>query len=239
MLASDLMTTPIISIAPSASIGEAVNLMLRHHISGLPVITTDGALVGIVSEGDFLRRTELATERKRPRWIEFLEPGKLAGEYALAHGRKVGEVMTDRVITVGPNSALDEIVDIMIGSHIKRLPVIDNGAVVGMVSRSDLLRALSQTLATETATPSTDTAIRDAIIAEFERQSWAGRNLIHVSVNDGVVELTGSVFDGRQRQAAQIVAENMAGVKSVVDKLLWVEPISGILVDPLDEVSPA
>src|SRR5579872_3100441 len=151
MLASDLMTTPIISIAPSASIGEAVNLMLGHHISGLPVITTDGALVGIVSEGDFLRRTELATERKRPRWIEFLEPGKLAGEYALAHGRKVGEVMTDRVITVGPNSALDEIVDIMIGSHIKRLPVIDNGAVVGMVSRSDLLRALSQTLATETA----------------------------------------------------------------------------------------
>jgi CBS domain-containing protein len=237
MRARDLMTTPIIAIEPSASIGEAAKLMLGHHISGLPVVATDGKLVGIVSEGDFLRRTELATERKRPRWIEFFEPGKLAGEYALAHGRKIDEVMTDRVITIGPDAPLDEIVDIMIGSRIKRLPVVDGGVLVGMVSRSDILRALSQSLAAEAATPSTDVAIRDAILAEFDRQNWAGRDMIHVGVNDGVVELTGAVFDGRQRQAAQIIAENVPGVKSVVERLLWVEPISGILIDPVDTAS--
>ena len=234
MFAKDIMTAKVIQIAPSASIGEAAKLMLGEHVSGLPVVTADGRLVGIVSEGDFLRRTELATERKRRRWVEFFEPGKLAGEYTLTHGQKIDEVMTDRVITVGPDAPLDEVVDIMIGSQIKRLPVVDDGVLVGIVSRSDILRALSQTLSTETATPRTDTAIREAILDEFAGQSWAGRDLVHVSVKDGVVELTGSVFDDRQRRAAQVAAENVPGVKSVVDKLVWVEPISGILVDPLD-----
>src|SRR5665213_4417987 len=147
MFAKDVMTTPAIAVLPSASILEAAKLMLSHHVSGLPVVSSEGAGVGIVSEGDFLRRGELGTERRRPRWVEFLEsPGKAAGEYSQAYGRKVGEVMTDTVRTTAPDTTLDEIVDTMNRFHVKRLPVVKDGALVGIVARSDLLRALSLVL---------------------------------------------------------------------------------------------
>jgi CBS domain-containing protein len=144
MLARDVMTTAVISIEPSASIGQAAKLMLEHHCSGLPVVTADGKLVGIVTEGDFLQRSELATERHHSRWLEFFEPGKLAGEYVLAHGRKVDEGMSDAVQTTRPDTSLDQIVDVMIRNHIKRLPVLEGSALVEIVSRSDILRALAR-----------------------------------------------------------------------------------------------
>ena len=125
--------------------------MLEHHCSGLPVVTADGKLVGIVTEGDFLRRSELGTERHHSRWLEFFEPGKLAGEYVLAHGRKVDEVMSDAVQTTRPDTSLDQIVDVMIRNHIKRLPVLEGSALVGIVSRSDILRALARALTAKAA----------------------------------------------------------------------------------------
>jgi CBS domain-containing protein len=143
MQAKDVMTHPVISVSTQASILEAVRLMLQHKISGLPVFDESGKLAGIVSEGDFLRRAETDTLRRRPRWIEFfVGPGKLADEYVHASTRKVSEVMTADVHTVSENAPLNEVVTIMEQNHIKCVPVMHREEVVGIVARTDLLRAL-------------------------------------------------------------------------------------------------
>src|SRR5580700_11227978 len=107
MKAGDIMSPRVVSIAPDANVLEAVELMLARHISGLPVIDKSGALVGVVTEGDFLRRAETGTERKRPRWVEFmLGPRRLAEEYVHTHGRTIEEVMTREPITVTEETPL-------------------------------------------------------------------------------------------------------------------------------------
>ena len=144
MKVRDIMSTRVVSIAPDANVLEAVRLMLQNHISGLPVIDRSGALVGVVTEGDFLRRSETGTERKRPRWLEFLMgPRRLADEYVHTHARKVEDVMTREPITITEDAALDEVVRIMERRRIKRLPVVRGAQVIGIVSRANLLHALA------------------------------------------------------------------------------------------------
>src|ERR1700726_452887 len=144
MKAEDIMTRRVISVAPEASILESARLMLQHRVSGLPVIDAAGRLVGVVTEGDFLRRVEVGTERKRPRWLEFIAgPGRLATEYVHSHGRKVADVMTGEPITVGEDTPIEEVVRLMERRRIKRLPVMRGTKVVGIVSRANLLHALA------------------------------------------------------------------------------------------------
>jgi len=144
MLAGDVMTQGVISVAPDASVMQAGALMLKHQISGLPVVDSSGILLGIISEGDFLRRAELGTQRRRARWLEFLiGPGRLASEYVHACGRKVTEIMTPAPYTVGEATPLTEVVQLMERHQIKRVPVVYGRRLVGIVSRADLLRALA------------------------------------------------------------------------------------------------
>ncbi len=231
MQAAAIMSKPVVGIDPSASIAEAAAMMLFKRISGLPVIRGDGTLVGIVSEGDFLRRGELGTECKRSRWLELLvSPGKAADEYVHANGRRIEEVMSQDVVTASPTASLAEVVDLMARHHVKRIPVIDGGKVVGIITRSDLLRAL---LAVAPAPPpmfTDDAQIRDAILAELAKQKWAGKEMIDVTVDKGMVELSGAIFDERERQAAIIAAENVAGVRAVRDHLFCAGPFSVVLV---------
>ena len=125
MKVADVMTREVVSIAPEASVMEAVRLMLQHKISGLPVIDASGNLQGAVTEGDFLRRVETGTERKRSRLVEFLlGPGRLATDYVHATGRKVGEVMTPDVRTVTEDEQLERVVHLMERYRIKRVPVV-------------------------------------------------------------------------------------------------------------------
>ena len=232
MLAQDIMTASVITISPTASIGDAANLMLAHHISGLPVTTVNGTLVGMITEGDFLRRQELGTERKRSGWLEFfLSPGKAADEYVLSHGRKVEEVMSVNVAFIHPNATLDEIVTQMIDRKVKRLPVVADDKIIGIVSRSDLLRALSGKLPSG-AVARSDLALRDAIIAELSRQSWNAHGSIRVEVAGGVATLSGVIFDERERLAARVAVENVTGVKDVIDELTWVDTMSGMTLPP-------
>lgn len=239
MLAEAVMTTPVISIRPSTSVAEAARLMLAHRISGLPVVREDGTLAGMVSEGDFLRRSEIETERKRSWWLEFLvSPGRVADEYVHAHGRKVEEVMTKGAVTIGKGAALDEVVEMMVRHRVKRLPVVENGKIVGIVARSDLLRAMARALPRDSVQATNDEQIRAAIQEELSRQHWGGSGLIRVHVENGAVALTGTIFDERVRRAACVAAENVAGVKSVSDQLAWVEPMSGVVVLP-DEIAKA
>ena len=229
-----IMTSPVVGIEPSASIADAARLMLSRKISGLPVIQSDSKLVGIIIEGDFLRRGELGTKRKRARWLEFLvSPGKAADEYVHANGQRVDEVMSNSVVTTAREASLVEAVELMSRHNVKRLPVVEEGRVVGIIARSDLLRALLRVLPTQGSTDVGDEQIRQNILAELESQTWARNSLIRVNVDKGVAELSGPIFDERERQAALVAAENIAGVKAVTDHLLWVDPLSGMMVDPL------
>ncbi|RAZ71454.1 CBS domain-containing protein [Mesorhizobium atlanticum] len=232
MQARDIMTTPVVTIATSASVAEAADLMLARNIRCLPVVGDDGSLAGVISEGDFLRRGELGTRRARPRWLEFLVgPGKLADEYVRSSGRRVAEVMTAGVVSAAPGASLAEIVELMATHDIKNVPILDAGKIVGIVSRSDLMRILLRTLPKSGSATVDDEVIRRNILAELRGQSWSvGGDLIGVTVDKGNVELNGAVFDERQRKAAVVAAENVAGVKKVTDKLFCAGPFSVVLV---------
>lgn len=227
MQVRDVMTRNVISIAATESVLAAARTMLQNRISGLPVVDAEGKLVGMVTEGDFLRRGELGTGRRRPKWLEFLiGPGRLASEYVHSTGRKVEEVMTGDPATVSENDSLDKVVELMERRRIKRLPVMRDGKLVGIVSRANLMHALVS-LARESEGPTGgDSAIRDRIMATFLKQPWAPQ--VNVVVKDGVAELWGTITDERERQACIVTAENVDGVSKVHDHLVWVEPMSGM-----------
>jgi CBS domain-containing protein len=227
MQVCDVMTPNVISVRGDESILKAARLMLQNRISGLPVVDANGALVGVVTEGDFLRRGEIGTTRQRPKWLEFLVgPGRLASEYVHESGRKVAEVMTPDPLTVGENDSLETVVKLMERRRIKRLPVMRDGRMVGIISRANLMHALAS-LARETPPASTDdAAIRDRILAALAKVHWAFG--VNVVVKDGVAEIWGTIMDERERQGCIVAAENVPGVKQVHDHLVWVEPMSGM-----------
>lgn len=235
MLVQEVMTVPVITIQATASIGEAAEVMLRHGVSGLPVTDADGKLAGIISEGDFLRRAELRTDSGAPPWwMEFfMVAGKAAEDYVRTHSRTVADVMTRDVVTIAPSARLVDAVSLMEKHHVKRLPVLEADRLVGLMTRSDLMRVIARTFAGKPAeTAVDDESIRRAVVDEISRQSWSGRGLIHVSVHDGVVDLTGTVYDDGTRLAARVAAENVPGVKSVSERLEWIEPTSGMMLFP-------
>jgi CBS-domain-containing membrane protein len=233
MFASEIMTSPVKSIGPEATIEEAIALLLSLHIAGLPVTDADGRLLGLVSEGDFLHRAELGTAKRKPRWIEFLlGPGEIAESYVLSHGRKVHEIMSRDIATVSEAASINEIVEVMERRNVKRVPVVSGDRVVGIITRSDLLRALSKACAPKPVSPSdcTDQAILDKLLAELREQGFASPKTLDVTVDGGVVTLTGEIFDERQRAALIVAAENIPGVIKVVDKVVWIEPYSGMTI---------
>jgi CBS domain-containing protein len=233
MIASDIMTSPVKTIGPEATIEEAIALLLETRVSGLPVADADGKLVGLVSEGDFLHRAELGTAKRKPRWIEFLlGPGEIAESYVMSHGRKVHDVMTRDVATVGESASINEIVEVMERRKVKRLPVVSGDRLVGIITRADLLRTLSKAVRPHPtpAAEMTDQAILDKLLAEMKDQGFASPKTLDVTVDQGVVTLTGEIFDERQRPALVVAAENIPGVIRVVDKLVWIEPFSGMTI---------
>jgi len=232
MRAHQIMTKPVATVAPDATIVDAANIMLGRHISGLPVVDASGKLVGIVSEGDFIRRTEIGTGRRRGRWLQFiLGPGKSASDFVHEHGRKVSEIMTtEPLLTVGEETTLEEIVELMERNNIKRLPVISNDKVVGMVSRSNLLQAVAS-LAKDVPDPTADDDhIRNRVIDTMAKQDWCPFGL-SVVVRDGIVHLSGVITEERSRQAAIVAAESVTGVKKVHDHLCWVDTMSGMYLN--------
>jgi CBS domain-containing protein len=235
MRAHQIMTKPVITVSPDATIVEAANIMLQRHVSGLPVVEDD-ELVGIVSEGDFIRRSEIGTQHKRGRWLRFiLGPGQSASDFVHEHGRRVFEVMTKDPLTITEDTALAEIVNMMEKNNVKRLPVVRDGTLVGIVSRANLLQAVAS-LAREVPDPTADDDhIRERIITAMEKNDWCPFGL-GVIVKDGIVHLSGVITEERSRQAAVVAAENVQGVKKVHDHLCWVDTMSGMYIDsPEDE----
>lgn len=236
MRAHQIMTKPVITVPPETTIVEAANVMLKHHLSGLPVVDRAGKLVGIVSEGDFLRRSEIGTQRRRGRWLSFIfGPGSSALDFVYEHGRKISEVMTPEPFTVMEEVPLADLVDLMETKNVKRLPVMRGAQVVGIVTRANLVQAVAD-LARHVPDPTADDDhIRNRIIQAMEKQEWCPFGL-SVIVRDGIVHLSGILTDVQGRQAAIVAAENVEGVVKVHDHLRWMDAMSGMTIEsPEDE----
>jgi CBS domain-containing protein len=239
MKASDVMTRNVLTVGRETSVANAIRVMLDNNISGLPVLD-NGKVVGILTEGDLLRRSETGTERHRPRWLEILMgPGRMAGEYVRTHGRKVEEIMTTDLISVAGDTPLDEVVGLMERRRIKRVLVIERDVLVGVVSRLDLLRALLRAIEAQHSEDRGDDDIREQILAELGKAAWVPRDGLSISVKDGVVDLNGVILEEKEREALRVVAENVPGVRAVEDHLIWIEPVSGTVIEPPLHERPA
>jgi CBS domain-containing protein len=222
MRATDVMTPNVITVDPDTSVQDLAKLLSERNISGVPVVDKTGGMVGIVSEGDLLHRTELGTERRTQRrrswWLEHFA-SELARDYVKSHGRTVKDIMTRDVATVSEDTDLADIATLLETKRIKRAPVIRDGKVIGIISRANLVRALAAatTNAPLPAADADDRAIRARLLAELEKQPWATKLWAQdVIVNNGVVHLWfGSDEPEERRQAARVAAENVPGVRSV------------------------
>ena len=235
MIVADVMTRNCITVAPDATVEEAVNLMLSRHISGLFVVDKAGELAGVVTEGDLLRRDELGTQRHRPWWLRLLaSPARQAADFTRANARHVRDVMTEDVLSIAQDAPLEDVVATMEKRHIKRLPVTADGKVVGVVSRADLLRALIGRVRNVEPLATDDLAIRTAILNALEAQPWAPTTTLNVTVADGVVDLWGSITNDEERRGIRVIAENTPGAKGVNDHLVYIEPYTGTVIDAPD-----
>lgn len=226
MQAADIMTKTVITVQPDTGVREIASLLLKHRISAVPVVGPDRGILGVVSEGDLMRRAENDTETRHSWWLEMISsPQERAGTFIKTHGRKAGDVMTHNVISVTEDTPLHEIARLLEKHHIKRVPVIRDGRLVGIVSRANLLHGLAAKRA-ESAGPgsSDDQAIREQLLKALYNDVGLDTAKINLIVNDGVVELWGFVDSGTEKKAAQIAAQNTPGVKTVENHLGKVPP---------------
>jgi CBS domain-containing protein len=219
LTAADVMTTDVITVSPETTVRDIATLLHSKRISGVPVVDAAGHILGIVTEGDLVLREAIAGEHRRSWWLTlFDDPNVLARDYAKTHGRIARDIMTTSVISVGPAATLPEIAKILERHRIKRVPVVKDGSLIGIITRSNLLQALA---AADVSRPSAhdDRAIREQLLAELQKQPWVHMALKNVVVQDGVVSLWGMVSTDDERRALRIAAENMPGVKGVEDHL--------------------
>ena len=225
MLVRDVMVAPVITETPSTTVKEVAELFLEKRISAAPVVESQQRLVGIVSEGDLLHRVEAGTERHRSWWLKgFIGDDTLAAEYVKSHGLKVSDVMTRRVVTATPETPLHEVAALLEKNAIKRVPILENGKLVGIVSRANLIQAVA-TARKLLDIPLSDTTIRERLLSHLKRQPWAHTALLNVTVNGGVVDLWGVAESAAQRKAIKVAAESTLGVNAVNDNLV-IRPVA-------------
>jgi CBS domain-containing protein len=228
MKVAELMNRNAISVLPATLVSDAARIMLVHRVSGLPVLDEKGSLVGIITEGDLIRRAEIGTDGAQAGWLKsLLMPSAVAADYVHTHARHVSGVMTHNPVFVTPESGLDEAAQLMQRKHIKRLPVLEHGKLVGVISRSDLLRVLARKLI-NTPAETSDESIANYIQSEINHAHWAPRSGLRIKVEGKVVQLHGTVFSDEERQGVICIAENAPGVTQVQDNLVFVDPGSGI-----------
>lgn len=225
MNASDIMATEVITVGPEASVQEVAEILDKHRISGVPVVDARGRVVGIVSEGDLLRRAETGTGHAHSWWLKLLMGREgLATEYVREHSRKIADLMSREVITAAPDTPVSEIAEILERNRIKRVPIVKDGRLVGIVSRANLLHALASLRKEIAARPVADSELREAIMKRLAAEPWTQTILINVTVADGVADVWGIVDSAAEKQALRIAVETTPGVKAVNDNLI-IRPI--------------
>ncbi|MBX9825174.1 MAG: CBS domain-containing protein [Xanthobacteraceae bacterium] len=221
MQASDVMGVNVVTVGPESSIQQAAAVMLEKGISGLPVVSKDNRLVGIVSEGDLMRRADAGTGRRHSWWLRMLMGRDgLAREYVREHAFKVEDVMTRAVITAEPSTSLGEIADLLERNRIKRVPIVEGDKLVGVVSRANIVQAVASCLLSDRATNQTDATLRERVLSRFEGEPWAQTCLINVTVSQGTADLWGIAESDAQKQAFRVAAEATPGIRAVNDNLL-------------------
>lgn len=219
MRALDVMTRAVITVKPETSVREAAALFAENHISGAPVVDDEGRLIGMITEGDLIHRIETGTQtRRRSWWLDFFSSTRdLAATYIKENARSVRDVMTEKVISVREGTPVSEIADLLERHRIKRVPVVYDGELLGIVSRANLVKALASVpKETASAQPDADEAIRNAVLRELANHRWA-LTAENVIVNAGTVHLWGVVTSVEQARAMCVAAENVPGVKGVED----------------------
>lgn len=219
MQAIDIMTTKVVSVGPDAEVRDIAQLLLKHRISAVPVVDGEHRVIGIVSEGDLMRRVKDDSDQGHSWWLSLFAGGKDAGDYVKSHGRKAHEVMTPDPLTVEENTPLHSIARMLEKHHIKRVPVVREGKLVGIVSRANLLQGIANAAVAPTQSPADDRQIREAILKEVEHNTGAQTESISLIVDGGVVEIWGLVESLEQKQAVTVAAENVAGVTRVENHL--------------------
>lgn len=232
MRVHDVMTTDVRTVGPDASIGSAIAIMMERRVSGVPVVDEAGLLVGILTEGDLLRRAETGTgAQTRPLLLDLLAgPGREAVDYVRTHSRRVIDLMTTPVVTVTEHDALADVVRLMERRRIRRVPVVRAGRPVGIVSRFDLISALGRALAALPPPPARDAEIAAKVEQEWRGKRWLGKSSIGIRVEDGVATLEGIIHDERMRGAIRVAAQNVPGVTAITDRIVYVEPFTGAIV---------
>lgn len=224
MKAKHVMASPVKTGKADMTVREVAKLLSESRISALPIVNDAGKLIGLISEGDLIRRAEIGTQKQRSWWLSlFTSNVQLAEDYARAHALKVKDLMTHDIISVDPETSLSEIARLFERHHIKRVPVLKNGDLVGIVTRGNLVQAIA-TAPLKEHRPLGDEQIREKIQHRLESESWANPMTINVTVHDGVVSLWGIVRTEAERSAIRVAVESIAGVKSVDDHLA-LEPL--------------
>jgi CBS domain-containing protein len=217
MNARDIMTRNVITASPDTRVADIARLLAERHVSAVPVVDGD-KVVGIVSEGDLVRRSEIGTDRRGGSWWLRLFRTETPIDFVKAHGQKARDIMTSQVVSVGEDTPVSEIADIFESKHIKRVPVVSGGRLVGIVSRANLVRAIAS--AGEKAVASakaSDREIRDRLTRTLEAQPWWNKFAASVNVSDGIVHYWGVTGANDDRKAARVAAEEIPGVKGVED----------------------
>ncbi|WP_245416317.1 CBS domain-containing protein [Microvirga sp. 17 mud 1-3] len=220
MTVADVMTRNVVSVSGATPVSEIANVLAGKRISAVPVVCAKGRLVGIVSEGDLIRRAEIGTERQRSWWHRILADVETeAAEYVRTHGRKARHVMTSRVVTATEDMTLADVADILEKQRLKRLPVVRGNRLVGIVSRSDLVKAVARHRAPLFADPPTDDVIlRD--LMERVKAATPSHQLINISVHQGNADIAGLVDSAAEREAFLVAVENTPGIRSIQDRMI-------------------
>lgn len=218
MKARDVMTTDVIVARPEASVYEIACLMTEKRISGVPVVNKSGDVIGMVSESDLLHRAELGTEPKHKWWLKiFADPDQMARDYAKSHGKRAVDVMARPVVSVEENQELVDVAQVLDSGKIKRVPVLKDGALVGMITRADLVKALSQTPRRRSEMTTDNGTLQKRINDEIKNQTWLPSSMLNVLVNNGVVEIWGFIDSQAQKRALRVLIEGIDGVTSIED----------------------
>lgn len=212
----DAMTKDVVTVGPEATVREIATLLVNRRISAIPVVAQDNHLVGIVSQTDLGHRSETGTEKKRKWWLSiFADSDAQAREYTKSHGLCARDVMTRHVVTVAPGTSLSEVADLLDTYRVRRVPVLKDGKLVGIISRTDLVRKLAEAIPTPPTTVLQDGQLQNAIWKEIKAQPWLNAVTINLAVEDGVVQIYGAVDSDAQRQALRVLVENVPGVRTV------------------------
>jgi CBS domain-containing protein len=224
MKVSDIMVKDVVSVGPEASVKDVAALMLERRISGLPVVDGGGRVLGIVSEGDLIRRPEIDTDKAKLGWLHmFLSDEQRARDFVKSHGRKARDVMTQPARCVAPDTPLTEVVRLMERHRVKRLPVLQDGKLAGLVTRADLLRALVMRQA-QAPVAASDQELRDRIESILRNEDWAVTAVVYIQVENGVAQLWGTVESDEQRAALLLAVRGLPGLKDVQPHLGHVLP---------------